>query len=101
MRTVNVAWDREAERFTALGTHRGSELLTNAPENTPDPSGKHSEPPPQAERTDETAGQATPDNLGKQNNAGKPDQAEKPAPEAATPIETSSRAASARAKKLQ
>ena len=44
MRTVNVAWDREAERFTAQGTHRGSELLINAPENTPDPSGKHRRP---------------------------------------------------------
>jgi putative redox protein len=44
VRTVNVAWDREAERFTTIGTHRGSELLINAPENEPDPSGKHRRP---------------------------------------------------------
>lgn len=44
MRTVNVAWDREAERFTAKGTHRGVELPINAPENEPDPSGKHRRP---------------------------------------------------------
>ena len=31
MRTVNVRWDGALERFTALGTHRGQELVINAP----------------------------------------------------------------------
>lgn len=31
MRTVNVAWDGALEHFTALGTHRGHELVINAP----------------------------------------------------------------------
>lgn len=44
MRTVNVAWDIAAEQFKALGTHRGSELLINAPEAAPQPSGKHRAP---------------------------------------------------------
>jgi putative redox protein len=44
VRTVNVAWDRGAERFIAQGTHRGSELAINAPENQPDPAGTHRRP---------------------------------------------------------
>ena len=31
MRTVNVSWDKEAGRFTALGRHRGQVLSINAP----------------------------------------------------------------------
>lgn len=31
MRTVNVAWDPALEQFTAQGTHRGHELVINAP----------------------------------------------------------------------
>lgn len=31
MRTVRVAWDPEAERFTASGTHRGQSINVNAP----------------------------------------------------------------------
>ena len=31
MRTVNVKWDGALEHFTALGTHRGQELVINAP----------------------------------------------------------------------
>ncbi len=31
MRTVNIAWDPEAERFTASGTHSGQSIDVNAP----------------------------------------------------------------------
>ena len=31
MRTVNVSWDKEAGRFTALGRHRGQVISINAP----------------------------------------------------------------------
>jgi len=31
MRTVHVAWDRDAERFTASGTHPGQVININAP----------------------------------------------------------------------
>jgi putative redox protein len=31
MRTVNVSWDKAAERFVASGTHRGREIVINAP----------------------------------------------------------------------
>ena len=40
MRTVNVAWDGALEHFTALGTHRGHELVINAPH----PPGAHHPP---------------------------------------------------------
>jgi putative redox protein len=38
MRTVHVAWDPEAERFTASGTHPGQVITINAPH----PSAEHS-----------------------------------------------------------
>jgi putative redox protein len=38
MRTVNVVWDRQAERFTASGTHRGKTIDVNAPH---EPDGDH------------------------------------------------------------
>ncbi len=31
MRTVTVSWDKSAERFVASGTHRGREIVVNAP----------------------------------------------------------------------
>jgi putative redox protein len=31
MRTVTVTWDKAAERFVASGTHRGREIVVNAP----------------------------------------------------------------------
>jgi len=31
MRTVTVSWDKSAEHFTASGTHRGREIVINAP----------------------------------------------------------------------
>ena len=31
MRTVTVSWDKTAEQFVASGTHRGRELVINAP----------------------------------------------------------------------
>ncbi len=31
MRTVNISWDKEAGRFTALGKHAGHSILVNAP----------------------------------------------------------------------
>jgi putative redox protein len=31
MRTVTVSWDKSAERFVASGTHRGREIVINAP----------------------------------------------------------------------
>jgi len=31
MRTVNVTWDKEAGRFTALGKHAGHKVVINAP----------------------------------------------------------------------
>jgi putative redox protein len=31
MRTVTVSWDKQHERFVALGTHRGREIVINAP----------------------------------------------------------------------
>jgi len=31
MRTVTVAWDKSGERFVASGTHRGREIVVNAP----------------------------------------------------------------------
>lgn len=31
MRTVNVSWDKEAGRFTALGKHAGHSIVVNAP----------------------------------------------------------------------
>lgn len=31
MRTVTVSWDKAAERFVASGTHRGREIVINAP----------------------------------------------------------------------
>jgi putative redox protein len=31
MRTVTVTWDKAAERFVAAGTHRGQEIVINAP----------------------------------------------------------------------
>jgi len=31
MRTVNVTWDQALERFTALGTHEGRDIVVNAP----------------------------------------------------------------------
>jgi putative redox protein len=31
MRTVNVSWDKQAGRFTALGRHRGQQIAINAP----------------------------------------------------------------------
>jgi putative redox protein len=35
MRTVTVTWDKAAERFTAAGTHRGREIVINAPPAEP------------------------------------------------------------------
>jgi putative redox protein len=31
MRTVNVSWDKQAGRFTALGKHPGKQIVINAP----------------------------------------------------------------------
>src|SRR6186997_1040241 len=31
MRTVTVSWDKAAEQFVASGTHRGREVIVNAP----------------------------------------------------------------------
>jgi putative redox protein len=31
MRTVTVSWEKQQERFVALGTHRGREIVINAP----------------------------------------------------------------------
>jgi putative redox protein len=43
MRTVNVSWDKEAGRFTALGKHAGHTVVINAPaqptEADPKPTG--------------------------------------------------------------
>jgi putative redox protein len=44
VRAVNVAWDAQAEQFKALGTHRGSEIVINAPEAALLPSGTHRAP---------------------------------------------------------
>ena len=41
MRTVTVSWDKTAERFVASGTHRGREIVINAPGRTGSLAGTH------------------------------------------------------------
>ena len=45
MKVVTVAWEPGAERFSAIGAHRGHSILVNAPESVPAPPGQQHRAP--------------------------------------------------------